>query len=240
MPDGARIDVQPLSLARTTLATLAILLATVVGRIVAMLAVGVPLGRIDPNDLGAAAERADGLLFCIGIIGAAAAGGTAVWAILRRRSPRRYLAFERPTVRAVLLGILASVALVAIFDAARWATTGVLVPAAWLETFASAESLPLLVLALVVVAPGFEEAFFRGFLHRGLAASRIGPAGAIAITSVLFTLAHGPEDALGALDPLVSAILLGVVRHRTGSIVPGITMHALGNLQAIVMVSLLS
>ena len=45
-------------------------------------------------------------------------------------------------------------------------------PAVWAQTYASAGSLPLLLLALVVVAPIFEETLFRGFLFRGLAASR--------------------------------------------------------------------
>lgn len=231
-------EVVPLSLGRTIGATLLVILAAVLGRIAAMLAVGLALGRIDLAAQGQATEHADGLLLCVGILGAAAAGGATTWAILRRHQPSRYLGLARP--RGLAFAVLASLALVALFDAARWYTTGALMPASWAQIYASAGSLPLLLLAFVVVAPLFEEALFRGLLFRGLAASRLGPAGAIAITSLLFALAHGPEDLLGALDPLASGLLLGVVRHRSGSITSGILVHALGNLQAIVMVGLMS
>ncbi len=231
-------EVTPLSPGRTIGAMLLIVLATVLGRLAAMLAVGLALGRIDLGALAETTGHADGLLFSVGILGAAATGGATMWAILRRHEPSRYLALALP--RGLALAVLTSLALVALFDAARWFTTGALMPAVWAQTYASAGSLPLLLLALVVVAPIFEETLFRGFLFRGLAASRLGPAGTIAVTSLLFTLAHGPEDLLDALDPLAAAILLGIIRHRSGSITAGILVHALGNLQAIVMVGLMS
>jgi uncharacterized protein len=240
MSTASPAEVPPLSIPRTVLAAVVVLAATMAGRVAGMLGVGLALGRIRLDALDEAAERTDGLLMCAGILGAAAAGGSVLWAILRKREPRHYLALERPVPRHVLLGIGASLALVVLFDTARWATSGEIIPAAWLDIFRTAGSVPLLLLAFVVVAPIFEECFFRGFLYRGIAASRVGPAGAIAITSVLFMLAHGPEDLIGAVDPLASAVLLGVIRQRTGSITTGIAMHAVGNLQAIVTALVLS
>ena len=47
---------------------------------------------------------------------------------------------------------------------------------------------PLLWIAVIVFAPAFEEAFFRGFLFEGFRQSRIGIIGAIGITTVVWTL----------------------------------------------------
>lgn len=225
---------------RTIGCALVVLLAATVGRGLAAGGVALATGRASLESLGEVMGRADGLLLSVGILGASAAGGAALWALLRRRSPRRYLALEKTSLAAVALGLLASAGLVAIFDLARWASAGTVVPEGWIETFRSAGSLPLLVAALVVATPIFEECFFRGLLHRGLASSRLGPAGAVGVTALTFALAHGPTDLLSALDPLASGLVLGWIRVRTGSIVPGVAMHALGNLQAIVLVSWLA
>lgn len=225
---------------RTIGCAVVVLLAATVGRGLAAGGVALASGRASLESLGEVMGRADGLLLSAGILGASAAGVATLWALLRRRSPRRYLAIEKTSPAAVALGLLASAALVAVFDLARWSSAGTVVPDGWIETFRSAGSVPLLVAALVVATPFFEECFFRGLLHRGLASSRLGSAGAVGVTALLFALAHGPTDLLSALDPLASGLVLGWIRVRTGSIVPGVAMHALGNLQAIVVVSWLA
>lgn len=178
--------------------------------------------------------ESDGLALSFGILTASALAGTVLFVLLRARAPRRYLALEAPSFAHVGLALAGSALLVVVFDAARFATSGSVVPAAW-PTLAASAPLPVLIVAFSIAAPCFEEAFFRGFLHTSLRETRLGTAGTIAVTSVLFTLAHGPEDAISLLDPLASAVFLAVLRERTGSIVPGIAAHALGNLQAIVV-----
>lgn len=174
----------------------------------------------------------DGVLLSAGILVGAGLGALVLWLLLRAREPRRYLAIERPSPRAVALALAGGLAIVGAFAAARWGATGHAVPLAWVEIARSAPA-PLLIVAFALAAPCFEEAFFRGFLHTSLRGTRFGPAGAIALTAILFALAHGPEDALSLLEPLASAVFLGVLRERTGSIVPGIAAHAAGNLAAI-------
>lgn len=187
----------------------------------------------------AGAPDADGVALACGILSATATGGTALLLLVRGRDPRSYLALARPSAGALLAAVAASAALVVSFDALRWASTGSIVPSAWLDVARSAPA-ALLVISFAVAAPCFEEAFFRGFLHTTIAATRVGPWGAVAVTSLLFALAHAPDGPLAFADVLASAILLGVLRHRTGSIVPGVIAHALGNLQAIVVASILA
>lgn len=230
--DTASLGAPPLSPARTAGVAIGVLFVTAVGRMLGATAV-VSLGaRTGPPET-------DGLVVGAAILCASILGGAALVALLRRHEPAKYLATTRPTVPAVLVALAASALLVVIFDAARWASTTILVPEAWLAIYRTGP-LPLLVVGFVVAAPIFEEAFFRGFLHTSLVGTRFGVAGTIALTSVLFAFAHGPEDLLSLLDPLASAILLGVLRHRTGSIWPGIAAHAFGNLQAIVTAAILA
>jgi membrane protease YdiL (CAAX protease family) len=88
-------------------------------------------------------------------------------------------------------------------------------------------------LVAIVVAPLCEETFFRGFLLPGLA--RAMPAWAAVVTSALvFGVAHAD---LGSLVPLVViGLVVGVLRWRTGSLWPGIALHALNNAVAAVYI----
>ncbi|MBX7191016.1 MAG: CPBP family intramembrane metalloprotease [Sandaracinaceae bacterium] len=178
--------------------------------------------------------EADGLALSAGILVASTLASLAMWLVLRSRNAPQYLAIERPTLAQVGLALAGSAVLVVLFDAARFLTTGSIVPAAW-PTLAASAPVLVLVVAFAIAAPCFEEAFFRGFLHTSLRETRLGVPGTIALTSILFTLAHGPEDALSLLDPLASAVFLALLREHTRSIVPGIVAHAFGNLQAIVV-----
>jgi sodium transport system permease protein len=90
---------------------------------------------------------------------------------------------------------------------------------------------PLLVLVLVVaVLPAIcEETLFRGLLFSGL--SRAGPAIAVISTSLLFGLAHG---SIYRLLPTASlGVLLAYARLSTGSLLPGVIVHAINNALAI-------
>lgn len=77
----------------------------------------------------------------------------------------------------------------------------------------------------VVSAPLFEELIFR-VVFQGLLESLLRPLAAILTPAVLFSIVHGPFDALPLL-PL--AIVLGVVYHVRHSYVAVVTIHALFN-----------
>jgi membrane protease YdiL (CAAX protease family) len=106
-------------------------------------------------------------------------------------------------------------------------------------TYATANPLWLWWLALIVAAPLFEEAFFRGFLFTGIESSFAGPAGAIVVTAVCWALIHGQYDAYETLTIFFIGILFGIARFSTGSLIVPIGLHAIANLVAIVEVDLL-
>jgi uncharacterized protein len=83
-------------------------------------------------------------------------------------------------------------------------------------------------LASVVVAPIAEEMLFRGFLFRGWAASRLGVAGTIALTSLLFAALHW-YSAMGVAFCFCAGLLSGWLRWRLGSLTAPILIHMLNN-----------
>jgi hypothetical protein len=88
-----------------------------------------------------------------------------------------------------------------------------------------------------VYAPFVEETTYRGFLWRGLAASRLGNAGAWLLTSMLFAASHYDyyiQDGHFSPGPLIgffiSGLVLGVVRWCTGSTIASMITHSLSNI----------
>ena len=82
---------------------------------------------------------------------------------------------------------------------------------------------------IIVVAPLCEEIFFRGFLYRILR-GRMGLWPALILNGALFGsvhLASGGPLAVALIAPL--GFLLCLVYERSGSIYPGIALHALNN-----------
>jgi membrane protease YdiL (CAAX protease family) len=107
------------------------------------------------------------------------------------------------------------------------------------QAYATASFLPLLWIALVVAAPAFEEVFFRGFLFQGLQHSRVGPVGAVIITSIIFGIIHFQYDAYGMATASAIGLLLGTARLKTASIYPAVVMHSMINFIAVVEAAVL-
>ncbi|WP_438018209.1 ABC transporter permease subunit/CPBP intramembrane protease [Sorangium sp. So ce315] len=82
------------------------------------------------------------------------------------------------------------------------------------------------VLLLVAVTPAVcEELLFRGLVYAGL--RRAGSAAAIGVSALLFGLAHGSVYRL--LPTFSLGLALGYARHRTGSVLAGMLLHAVNN-----------
>jgi membrane protease YdiL (CAAX protease family) len=81
---------------------------------------------------------------------------------------------------------------------------------------------------ICLVAPLVEEFFFRGFIYPVLW-KRLGPLWGALITGAIFGLGHAPAPwvSLGALA--VFGFGLCLLYWRTGSIIPGMALHALNN-----------
>jgi len=83
-----------------------------------------------------------------------------------------------------------------------------------------------IVFAIVVTAPIFEELVFRGYLWRLV--SMIAPGWvALVVTTLLFAAFH--MDAVQSTALLPTALFLGWLRLRSGSILPGIVAHFVNN-----------
>jgi membrane protease YdiL (CAAX protease family) len=87
----------------------------------------------------------------------------------------------------------------------------------------------------LVLPPLLEETLFRGYARTRLAES-YGAIGAVIVSSLMFMLMHGHFYSTDPLKPLTMLTLIfGVTcwayaTLRTGTIIPGIVAHALGNM----------
>jgi uncharacterized protein len=109
-----------------------------------------------------------------------------------------------------------------------------------IEYYRSAKPVWLFWFAVVVGAALFEELLFRGFMFKGLRASRLGLTGAIVLPAILWALIHVQYPAYEMTQIFVFGLLLGVARERTGSVLVPIGMHALNNLISVVQLALIS
>ncbi len=88
------------------------------------------------------------------------------------------------------------------------------------------------------LVPILEELFFRGYVQTRVTED-FGPAIGILITALAFSVSHthffiASVFSLGMLGGLFfSALLLSYARYRTGSVIPGIIAHALGNVPVV-------
>jgi hypothetical protein len=94
----------------------------------------------------------------------------------------------------------------------------------------------LLAITAVILAPLFEEMLFRGFLQP-LLSRTFGIIAGVLITAVLFGSLHAFEymkvwQYVAAVT--VVGIVLGIVRVRTNSIIPGVVMHGCFNAVSVI------
>jgi hypothetical protein len=101
------------------------------------------------------------------------------------------------------------------------------------DTYQTAGWLPLLWAAVVLFAPVFEETFFRGFLFAGLVRSRLGSAGTIILTSLVWASLHLQYNVVGMATIVILGLVLGAVRLKTRSLWSTILIHALWNAAAL-------
>lgn len=95
-----------------------------------------------------------------------------------------------------------------------------------------------LFLVTTLVAPIAEEILFRGLLYKGLRAF-LGVPGASLLSAFIFTLMHGLPTA--RLPIFILGMILNHLYERTGSLIPGITLHAVNNaLATVILVMVLS
>ena len=83
----------------------------------------------------------------------------------------------------------------------------------------------------IILAPVTEEVLFRGFLLPSWSRSWLGPIGAVAATSAIFAAMHIQYDLCGMLAVGLAGCVYGWLRLRSGSLLPPILAHCMGNAQ---------
>jgi membrane protease YdiL (CAAX protease family) len=160
--------------------------------------------------------------------------GVIVLLVKMRDGPslRDYLRLEPVGLRSALPWLAATLAMVAASDGLTLLLDRPLVPEFMLNIYQTAGFLPLFWLAIVVMAPVFEEVFFRGFMFAGLERSRLGGVGTIVLTALAWAAIHLQYDLYGIATIFVLGLLLGAVRLKTRSVLLTIGLHATINLIA--------
>ena len=158
---------------------------------------------------------------------------TLLFAKLRKNiSVKNYIGFRRPLKREWVRWLLILAAFLFLSDAVSLLLRQPIVPPFMVDAYKTAPFLPALLFAIIVVAPIFEEVFFRGFLFLGIRYSRLGPIGAIGITSFFWAIIHLQYDIYGIATIFVLGLLFGIVRVKTDSIYLLMVMHSLASLVA--------
>jgi len=82
---------------------------------------------------------------------------------------------------------------------------------------------------MIILAPVTEEVLFRGFLLPSWSRSWLGPIGAVAATSVIFAAMHIQYNLCGMLAVGLAGCVYGWLRLRSGSLLPPVLAHCIGN-----------
>ncbi len=191
-----------------------------------------------PLDVAAAVHvLGGGLTISLSVIMGLPAVVAALWIAIRvSRTPfAEYLALRGTSWKNLAIGVGGLVVLVMGWDLLSRATGREVSPGFMGDVLKSAQAdgaLWLLVIAFCIAAPITEELFARGFLYRGWSESFLGPAGAILLSSVVWTGLHLQYDWFFFGEVFAIGLLLGYLRYRSGSTWLTIIIHGLNNLAA--------
>jgi hypothetical protein len=198
------------------------------------------LQRGGPIDMAAAIHVVGGgLTISLSVITGLPAVLAALWLAIRPSRTRfaDYLALRGTSWVHFLIGAVALGVLVMGWDLLSRATGREVTPGFMGEVLQSARAegaLWLLVIAFCIAAPVSEELFARGFLYRGWSESFLRPAGAILLSSLVWTSLHLQYDWFFFGEVFSIGLLLGYLRYRFHSTWLTIFVHGLNNLAAVV------
>jgi membrane protease YdiL (CAAX protease family) len=143
-----------------------------------------------------------------------------------------YLALQWPSRANLWLGLIVLAIMLPLGDLTSYLAGRPIVPPFMIDAYRSARDagiLPLLAAAIVVAAPVSEELVFRGFMFRGLAASRVGVLGAILIPSLLWAAMHVQYELFHLVQIFIIGCVFGWLRWRSGSTALTVVMHMVIN-----------
>ena len=105
------------------------------------------------------------------------------------------------------------------------------------DIFSQLESPLWFFLVGALIAPIVEELFFRGFLFQGFR-QKYGWQPALLLSSAIFGVAH--LDPVSLIPTFILGCVLAYLYHRSNSVWPGITFHALINTLSLIAVYVIS
>ena len=190
-----------------------------------------------------AALMGEGRLICIASIAGGLAGIGAVAGLVRLRGRgllRDYLALHPVGWRSFLVWLVLTATAVLLYHLFAWVAEPQNVAGYYLQIYEGTPYPVLFWLAIVVVAPLFEEIFFRGFMYRGLAGSRLGVPGAIAITAAIWAVIHSQYQPMLMGVVFVLGLFFGIARWRSGSVLMTSGLHMAFNAVAVLEILILS
>jgi uncharacterized protein len=182
----------------------------------------------------------NGFVLAIATIIAAPIGtALVIWLIrLRNRSVQEYLSLRKPTSEELLKWLLITIMYIVAVDLLKFLFDRPVMSPFMSEILQTADILPALYLALVILIPIFEEVFFRGFLFKGIRYSKLRTQGAIVLPAAIWAMLHLQYLWYDIVGIFVFGLLLGMAQLRTGSLYVPIAMHMLNNFLAVIQVSL--
>jgi len=194
--------------------------------------------KLDPNQLAESLSK-NGLILAAAVCVATpfTIGVTLIFAKIRKgMTIRNYLGFNHFGWKEIFKWCLVAILFMACMDTLTYLIGKPIVPAFMVDTYKTARFLPLLWFALIVAGPLNEEILFRGFMFKGIESSRLGPVGAIIITSLAWSIIHIQYDLYGISCVFLGGFLLGFMRFKSNSIYPSIAVHAFQNIIATIEV----
>jgi uncharacterized protein len=145
-----------------------------------------------------------------------------------------YLGLTKPVMRYFLIGLGLLAVVWCLTEAFFWMFPALDQAPELIQGYRAAlgnpTALVLFWIMLVVAAPVSEEVIFRGFLMRGLSASRLGVVGALLLSSLLFAVVHVGYNLPTMVMVFGVGLVLGLMRWRSGSTTVSIMLHATWNL----------
>ena len=162
-------------------------------------------------------------------------GVPALAARWRRWSVRDYMALVPPRRRELIFSIALLLIVLVATDLSSYALGRDVIPQFMIEAYTSARTptaMVLLFIAIVIVAPICEETMFRGFLFRGLSATRFGAPGSVLLTAAAWSLMHVQYDWFVIAQIFLLGLMFGWLRWASGSTLLTMVLHFIANLSA--------
>jgi membrane protease YdiL (CAAX protease family) len=226
-------------------ATLGLGFATIIAMIIAQatgVLIFVLLRAVQGQEMNAAELENNGLMLSIATLLALPVTVGLCWLfawLKARRYAREYLGLRWAGWRSYVSGFLGLGIIVLTWMGMSQMFDVPAIPPFVIEVYRTAEIYPLLWFAIIIAAPIMEEILFRGFFFEGFRQSRVGMMGAILIPSSFWALMHVQYGMHEIVLLFLFGMVLGVLRLKSGSIIPGIVIHAINNLISTVEVAML-